>query len=220
LWTSLGNSQVPLRMVAVMRWDNLFDDLEDQLSAERNLAERDAFRDSLRQKNATRALLTVMDEEFWFGRGPAPVQVWTKGFSLWITVDNFGRDWIAGQVSEPRALAGYAIINAAAVVSLEFLGTTVPAEQGAPDAAPARVQAGPKRLERITLRILLRDLARRRKSGWVSADGQQIHGTIDRVGADFLELAKHPEHSARRSNSLESRAFLPLSHLIVFRLDD
>ncbi len=207
-------------MVAAMRWENLFDDLEDQLTAERALAQRDAFRDHLRQENATRGLLALLDEEQLLVRNAAPVKVWIAGASLWITVDNCGRDWIAGQISEPRALAGYAILNVGCIEQVEFPPPNQAARSDLHDVVTRESSARPKRLERITLRILLRDLARRRKSGWARVGGRAIHGTIDRVGADFIELAIHAPDRARRAESLESRAFLPLGHLAMFTLDD
>jgi hypothetical protein len=207
-------------MVAAMRWENLFDDLEDQLTTERALADRDAFRDHLRQKNATRGLLTLFCEEQLLVGNAVPIEVWMSGVSLWITVDNFGRDWIAGQISEPRALAGYAIVNAACVEQFVFPPQQKAAPRTPNETAARDSSARPKRLERITLRILLRDLSRRRKSGWASVGGRAIHGTIDQVGADFVELAIHQPGRARRTESLESRAFLPLGHLAMFTLDD
>ena len=203
-----------------MRWDNLFQDLEAQLETVLGDEVEDALRDSERARRGAQTLAEVMIEELSSGNYREPIQLCTAGGNLWITVDNFGSDWISGEVSAPVHFAGYCIVNVARVsrVVLASSSLTNPTEMSSVD---HRIPPGAaRRLGRVTLRIVLRDLVRRRKSGWVVTADAQFHGTLDRVGKDFVELAQHSPRSPRRQESIENQAWIQLSEVCVFRLDD
>jgi hypothetical protein len=80
---------------------------------------------------------------------------------------------------------------------------------------------------RLTLRSALRGLARDRSAvaltvagspeGPDSGSGTEITGTIDRIGADFLELALHPAWEPRRAASVRQVVLVPLSAMVFVR---
>jgi len=48
-------------------------------------------------------------------------------------------------------------------------------------------------------------------------DGTAIDGTIDRLGADFVEVAQHAAGELRRRDQVREVALVPLSALAVVR---
>jgi hypothetical protein len=71
---------------------------------------------------------------------------------------------------------------------------------------------------RLDLRHVLRGIARDRSAVRISVlDGTTIDGTIDRLGADFVEIAQHPAGEPRRRDQVREVALVPLSALAVVR---
>jgi len=89
---------------------------------------------------------------------------------------------------------------------------------------------------RLDLRRALRGLARDRSpvslalTGWtgavatagqgagsVAAGSGEITGTIDRVGADFIEIAVHAAWEPRRAGAVRSVALVPITALVLVR---
>lgn len=199
-----------------MRWENLFRDLEQQLDQEIEYAQSDVAKDRRRHESAQRE---------WFGelRGllrhePAePTRCHLGELSLWISVDNSGKDWVSGTVTEPRASAGYVILNLAAVDRVYVRGAAEVVAY-----PPVDLDRAPRLslAEKITLRIVLRDVSRRRKSVALVTAHASIHGTIDQVGADFVVVAEHSANEARRQSEVKNRVFVRLSAIYWVRLDD
>ncbi|MEN9751405.1 MAG: hypothetical protein RLZZ600_452 [Actinomycetota bacterium] len=215
LWTSLGNSQLCLPRVAVMRWDNLFYDLEAQLDTETELSRADIARDEQRRRRAEESLWQRLTAYLAESMEKPTIELFTDHGSLWITVDNFGDDWLAGDVTAPMSESGYTVISSRAVRGLAVPSSGTGMTQ--PDAQTDRSKS--KRLGVVTFRIVLRDLARRRKSGWLCADTTVHHGQINSVGRDFLEL-QVSSHSHKTQNPREfSGLWLSLEAVKYFRLD-
>jgi hypothetical protein len=71
---------------------------------------------------------------------------------------------------------------------------------------------------RLDLRHVLRGIARDRSAVRISVlDGTTIDGTIDRLGADFVEIAQHPAGEPRCRDQVREVALVPLSALAVLR---
>ncbi|KLL12032.1 hypothetical protein [Protofrankia coriariae] len=65
---------------------------------------------------------------------------------------------------------------------------------------------------RLDLRYVLRGVARDRSScAVVLADGTPVRGTVDRVGADFVEVAEHLDDEFRRARSVRAVRTIPLA---------
>ncbi len=95
----------------------------------------------------------------------------------------------------------------AAVTSIAGLGalSATPGSEG-------RVAA------RLGLASALRGIARDRSGTAITlVDATRIVGTIDRVGADFVEVAEHAPGEARRAKAVSQVRTVPLAALAVVR---
>lgn len=74
--------------------------------------------------------------------------------------------------------------------------------------------------DRLGFRILLRAIARDRSGVRLAlVDGSAVDGTIDRIGADYVELAAHPAAEARRRGAVRGVRVVPLGGLVAVRRD-
>mgnify|MGYP000614939848 CR=1 FL=1 len=217
LWTNHANSQKTSRTVIAMRWENLFRDLEEQLDQELAYAAADLARDRERLASTQLEFGNTIRTLARGHSACAPMHLSIGGRNLWISVDNSGRDWVSGTVTEPAALLGYVVANIGSVDALD-----------APPALIADITAPPvsersARLslaERITFRIVLRDLARRRKPVTIHSPLGESYGTIDRVGSDFVVLAAHARSHSRRNGQLTSALLLKITAIYWICIDD
>jgi hypothetical protein len=71
---------------------------------------------------------------------------------------------------------------------------------------------------RLDLRRALRGLARDRAVVQVILDdGAALTGTLDRVGADYVEMAEHPADQLRRSEAVQGVRAVVLEAIAVVR---
>jgi hypothetical protein len=71
---------------------------------------------------------------------------------------------------------------------------------------------------RIDIRLALRGLVQDRAAVVVTlVDGSTASGTIDRVGADFVEIADHAPGEPRRRAAVRAIRTLPLGALALVR---
>jgi hypothetical protein len=197
-----------------MRWDNLFDDLESQLEQELGAEEGDLLAEEERLRLGR---LTLRDRVIAMTRpgDGAPEQLklaMCDGSVVTVSVGSVGRDWIVGELIGARR--GSCVVPLGAVAGLlptpEQLAHSVAAE---PVAEPAVSLSA-----RLGLAFVLRDLCRRRAAvELITRSEERLHGTIDRVGRDHLDLAEHEAGVPRRAASVSRIRIVPFSELLLAR---
>ena len=182
-----------------MRWQQLFADLGGQF------AEAEAAADRAESASRTRAEVgAVRLAERLAGAVGHPVVLRCRGAGpVAGTLVEVGVDWLLVEEDAGRE----ALVATAAVLSVSGLGrqTAVPEPPGA-------VRG------RFDLRRAARALARDRSTvHLVLDDGAVLSGTIDRVGADFLELAAHAPEEPRRAAAVRGVHAAALDGVAVIR---
>lgn len=178
-----------------MRWQDLFADLEGQLrSADRR--ERDAEVAELTRHE--RASVGWLDRAA--GSLGARITVHTIVGPVRGRLDDLGSDWLLLEEETRRST----LLSAAAVAGVTGL--------------TQRADTDPGRGRRFGLRTALRALSRDRAVVTLGdAAGGMFTGTIDRVGADYLDLAEHPADVARRPAAVTGERLVTFSGLVLVR---
>ncbi|MWB99936.1 hypothetical protein [Agromyces seonyuensis] len=192
-----------------MRWDRLFDDLEHLIDAE----ERERERALELEAEALRVARLTLRERLvsLAAAGPLRVEL-ADGRELLVELDGFGRDWFGGRLADAgRARSVILPIPAIASVSPS-------AEQATRSLAPAPT-ARVRLADRMGLSFVLRDLSRRRLPVECRTTTGGVHGTIDVVAADHLELAVHDAGTVRRPGELRGYRLIPFERLLLVRFD-
>jgi hypothetical protein len=182
-----------------VRWDDLFADLEAQADA-LEVAER-AVEVSERARIEFGAL-GMLDRLRAAVGGPVRLRV---GVDLVVagTVRRTGSDWLLIDEGSGRE----AVVAVAAVRAVHGLGRT--------SAAPGTEGAVSGRLG---LRAVLRGIARDRSAVRMHfGDGEVLDATIDRVGVDFVEVARHGANEARRRGEVREVVLVPIAALAAVR---
>ncbi|WP_456285828.1 hypothetical protein M1D46_13760 [Microbacterium sp. JZ70] len=176
-----------------MRWDRFFEDLEDQLAAEWE-AERAALDSEAERLRVSR--LALRERLVAFAQSAAaPLSIELRdGSSLEASVTSVGADWMA-----VRPLRAHGAVESAVLVPLPAI-RSIGAAQGELLRSARPTEPESRLAQRVTFGFALRDLARRRAAVAIGVvSGRALSGTIDRVGADHLDLALHDPDSPRRS---------------------
>lgn len=182
-----------------MRWDDLFADLEAQLVAAEAADLAAEVADRSRREVA---LLTFVDRARAAGGATVRLRVAGVGVVDGVLAE-VGQEWLL--LAEPTGRQS--LVPMAAVLSVSGLGLR--------SAAPG---SGGRVFERLGLASALRAIARDRSplTVWLG-DGSAVSGTIDRVGADFMELRVHAAGEvAPRGEPLGVRT-VPLAAVAVVR---
>ena len=197
-----------------MRWDNLFDDLESQLEQELGAEEGDLLAEEERLRLGR---LTLRDRLIAMSRAgdgmPDQLKLAMRdGSVVTVAVGSIGRDWLVGEMVGARR--GSCVVPLAAVAALlpspEQLARSMTVEPAGE--SPVSLSA------RLGLAFVLRDLCRRRAAVDLrTASGERLHGTIDRVGRDHLDLAEHEPGVPRRAASVGRIRILPFGELHLVR---
>ncbi len=188
-----------------MRWDHLFADLEAQFA---ELADAEMMAELAdRQRVAGGAVLMIRRLA---GSVGLAVRVRTlPGIVVAAVLRAVGPDWLLLEEGPGRDV----VVAIRAVTMVEGLTLTT-----APD--PGSIAL------RMDLRRVLRGIARDRSPvalvlpGGGSEGGRssvEITGTIDRLGADFLEMALHAPWEPRRAASVRSVVLVPLDAIVLVR---
>ena len=181
-----------------MRWDALFADLESQFAA---MHDSDLYGEVADRIRAEMGRITVLDRL----RG---------ALGTVVRLDLLGGRTVAGElvrVGKDCLLIASGrteewLVPVAAVTAVHGLG-------------PWADQAEGTVCGRLGLAHLLRCIARDRSPVTVFCAGaeQAVSGTIDRVGADFLELAEHPLDTPRRRGDVSNVRLVSLAALVAVR---
>jgi len=188
-----------------VRWDQLFAELESQYLQLAAAAEDAETADRIRvEQGAVVAVARLA------GAIGAPVRLSvTAGRPVSGHLRRVGPDWLLVAEAPGRE----ALVSLSAVTLVEGLT----AATGAPLTGLA---------QRLDLRFALRGLARDRSpialtipggTGASDLNGTELTGTIDRVGADFIEVALHAAWEPRRAAAVRQVVLVPRSGIIVVR---
>ena len=181
------------------RWEALFADLEAQAAAAEH-AERAAEVDE-RTRGELAGLGTV--DRLRAADGAAVRLRVSGGRTLSGVVDRVGPDWLLLAEDAGRE----AVVPLAAVLGVRGLSrfSAVPGTAGAVSS-------------RLGLRSALRGIARDRSPVRLElADGSGLDATLDRVGADFVEVAVHAPGEARRRHDVAEVELVPFAGLVAVR---
>ena len=192
-----------------MRWDRFFDDLEGQLAseweAERAALDTEAERLRLSRVTLRERLAVLEDRE---GSPALPSFEIVDGTVLAAEVTGVGADWVALQGA--RAVALLLPFTAIAAIGLPHADVL----------RSARPAARSSLADRMTFGFVVRDMVRRRVAVTVHlTHGRMLTGTIDRAGADHLDLALHEPGSPRRAAEVTGYRIVPFSAVAWIRLD-
>lgn len=182
-----------------MRWDELFRDLEAQLEAA-GAAEHEAeVADRTRREGAT---LALVDRARGAVGGRVSARVHGAG-AVEGVLREVGAEWLLLEETG----GSQTLLALPAVVSLAGLTAW--------SAAPG---AGGRVFARLGLGSALRGISRDRAgvTVWL-VDGSTVSGTVDRVGADFVEVSTHEPGEPRRHGEVTSVRTVPLRALALVR---
>lgn len=182
-----------------MRWDALFADLE---AAAEGVERLEYEAEVVEQARAEYAAVHLADR-LRAHLGRSIICHLVDGARLEGIVGEIGPQWVLLQVAH-----GQVLVPVAALAAVEGLtGAATP-----PDGELGR---------RIGLGVVLRGLAVRRVPVRLAlSGGGLVAGTVDRVGADHLELAVHAPEVPRRSAAVIAVRLVPFAALLGVRLGE
>jgi hypothetical protein len=200
-----------------MRWDNLFDDLESQLEQQLSAEEVDLQAEEERLRLARLGIRDRLHSLHLHAAGDRERTLrvtLVDGFRIALTPTTFGRDWIAGEVVEESGRRPSCILPLDAIG-----GIALGAGQVRLSLAAAAHPEPPSSLSaRLGLPFVLRDLCRRRQQVDLRVAAGSVHGTIDRVGRDHIDVAVHEPGDPRRESSVSEYRVVRLAQVLLVRL--
>lgn len=181
-----------------MRWQGLFDDLEAQLEA----AQAAELAGELAERARRESALLRWSDRLRAAEG-ADLAVTLPGAGvLRGRLLEAGTDWLLLAEHGRREV----LVPSTAVLGVTGLGP----RSAVPDESPVT--------RRLDLRWALRGLARSRTAVTLGlVDGSLVTGTLDRVGADHLDLAEHAPGEVRRAGAVRQVRLVPLPALALVR---
>lgn len=199
-----------------MRWDLLFADLESEFDREQHEEQRVL---ALEEERLRLGRLTLRDRLAAIARsgeagaaGEELVRIELAGGTvLGVRPTGFGRDWMSAEIRHHGRPVEQCLVPLAAVAAL------LPGRRQLDPSLTALPEASVRLAERIALPFVLRDLCRRRTAVQLTTVDGIVHGTIDRVARDHLDLALHEPGSARREREVHGYRIVPLSRLLLVR---
>lgn len=191
-----------------MRWERFFEDLEQQLDseweAERAALDTEAERLRLARLGLRARLQVLAAEGADVAADPG------AGGAIHGRVAGVGADWVT---IERDGLGDVALVPIGSLVTIAAGHADL--LRSARPAVPASLSS-----ERMSLGFVLRDLVRRRAPVTVhTRTGRSLDGTIDRAGADHLDLALHDAGEPRRSSAVTGLRMVPFAAVAWVRID-
>lgn len=196
-----------------MRWDKLFDDLETQLERELTAEEIDLGAEEERLRLGRLSLRDRLDAIHGHDSSALLFVTLVTGERLRLRPDALGRDWLSAGIEDGTSRRARCILALGGIAAVTLTAAQVRAslESGADDGQSTLSQ-------RLGITFVLRDLCRRRRAvDVVVATGTSIHGTIDRVGRDHVDLAVHEPGAARRDSEITDYRIVSLASLVLVR---
>lgn len=203
-----------------MRFDRLFEDLEDQLASEWE-AERAALDSEAERLRLSKT--TLRERLIALSEGEAVAVDLREGTVQRGVVRAVGADFVALRPEHVTDLPGARGADALVVVQLvRIVAIGIVHVDLLRSARPAASAATRSPLaDRMTFGYVLRDAARRRRSARVALVSGAVHsGTIDRVGADHLDLALHDAGAPRRAAEVRGHRLVPFEGIAWVRLEE
>lgn len=199
-----------------MRWDNLFDDLESQLEQELTAEEVDLQAEEERLRLARLGLRDRLRSLHAAAGASERMLRLSLADGSRITVDpaTFGRDWFAGELVEESGRRPQCIVSLDAIEGVVLTGRQVvqSLDHSAGEESAGALSA------RLGLQFVLRDLCRRRQAVDLWLRHGRMHGTIDRVGRDHIDLAVHEAGHPRRESEVSEYRIVRLVQLVLVRI--
>jgi len=189
-----------------VRWDDLFADLEGQLEQELGAEDLDVAAEEERLRLGR---LSLRDRIAALAAQTGALEL-TEGARVELRVETVGRDWVSGSAMGSRSASCLVPLDAIAGMSVEpdRVASSLATSFEHPDALSRR----------LGLSFVLRDLCRRRCPIDVTTSARALHGTIDRVGRDHLDLALHDPGEPRRPNAVRELRIVPFRELLLVRI--
>jgi len=182
----------------LVRWEGLFDDLEAQAS-QLEAAERAAEIEE-RTRGEVGRLATFDRLRTAVGR---PVRLRLPGGAATGDLVRVAPEWLLldeGGGREVLVALGH-VLGVRGLVRYSAVPDTVGVVES-----------------RLGLRHALRGIARDRSPVRIQlTDGASVDATVDRVGADFVEVAGHPAGELRRANNVRGIELLPVGAIVAVR---
>ncbi len=177
-----------------MRWERLFADLEAQLEGELRRDLDAEVADRTRRELAQVDLGARLSAQV----GSSLTLTIRTGAVLSGDLRDIGADWLLLESGR-----GEALVPLGAVIGFSELGTRA---------------RGDRTARRFGFGYAARLLARDRAAVQVTdLSGARRTGTIDRVGADFFDLAEHASGEVRRTVNVLGRRTLPFSAVVMIQ---
>lgn len=180
-----------------MRWEHLFADLEFQFAELAAADERSELADQERHEIGS---LTLVERLSGALGGTIRLRL-RNGRQPAGELMQVGVDWVL--LGDPSKAEVF--VPLAAIVQVEGLATI---------SGRGITGVGAK----LDLRRALRAVARDRSGVSLAlSDGSEVVGTLDRVGADYVELALHAAWESRRAAAVQSVQLVPISGIEMVR---
>lgn len=199
-----------------MRWDLLFDDLESQLDQEQRDEERALALEEERLRLGRMTLRDRLGAMAASGADDSGASIRLElrsGLVLDLRPLAFGRDWMSA------AQVGATHPGVQAIVPLSAIAAILPRTAQLHTSLTPPPEASSRLTERIGLPFVLRDLCRRRTPVHLTTADGRIHGTLDRVARDHVDLALHEPGSPRRQSEVHGYRIVPLERVLLIAFD-